>query len=442
MNSAFLFSSPTFSNLEFKYFGKSYYANREIVQLQSDLIIENQELKVIILPSIKGQIKELLNYLCGNSVPITRSNAFFFDIMSSFMKFKDEKVQKAVKKLLPNIPTLEMVFQFFQSQKDISFDFNSERYKPYLKILKKYFMNYQDAYISYLSVNYILQNNFSLDLPSTKKILHCLLSVLKTAEYQSYKYNEIEKTILEFVNQYPITDLYEILLLCPFFDIKKVTKFREILSKPPKISKYPDESGKGFFQSHLDDDDFEYSIQTSSHNFSRTTENCFNIKDDSNPSFIIKFENFKFNIISYCFKAFKNSHFPIRWSLYASKDFENYILIHHCENKLKFDGNECKVFNFKVDKFVDFAQSVKFVLFESFKIDENEKKSLEIDNFDIFGSLHHSFSSLSDSFVFDDDDDSIFEETSSDFPTSDLNDCDYYENDSSITDDDLTYSDS
>ena len=101
MNSAFLFSSPTFSNLEFKYFGKSYYANREIVQLQSDLIMENQELKVIILPSIKGQIKELFNYLYRLSVQITQSYFIY-----SFCKFK------AAKKLLANTPTLEIFILF------------------------------------------------------------------------------------------------------------------------------------------------------------------------------------------------------------------------------------------------------------------------------------------------------------------------------------------
>ena len=64
-----LFSSPAYFNLEFKYFDKSYYANREIIQTQSSYVYNNSGLQIITLPSIKGPINELLNYLLGSSIP-------------------------------------------------------------------------------------------------------------------------------------------------------------------------------------------------------------------------------------------------------------------------------------------------------------------------------------------------------------------------------------
>lgn len=179
MNNISLFSFPVFANLEFKHFGKSYYLNREIVQVQSEFISSNPSIKTVLLPSIKGEIKELINYLYGSSVRITRSNAFFFDIMSFFLQIKDENLQKTVDLFLPKIPTLEMVFQYFKCQEEISIDINSVKYRPYFKFLNKYLTNYENSYISYLSVNFILQNYISLNLSSSKTILKCLLQDLK-----------------------------------------------------------------------------------------------------------------------------------------------------------------------------------------------------------------------------------------------------------------------
>lgn len=118
-------------------------------------------------------------------------------------------------------------------------------------------------------------------------------SRFKNIEYQSVRYNEIEKTIIELIKRYPSRELYEILLFCPYFNISKVTKFKEILSQPPNDEKYPFEPGKGYFQTYLNDDNFNVTIQTSSINQSSTT-NCFRIQDENEPFFIYKFNDFQF----------------------------------------------------------------------------------------------------------------------------------------------------
>lgn len=76
------------------------------------------------------------------------------------------------------------------------------------------------------------------------------------------------------------------------------------------------------------------------------------------------------------FKILKECPHPISWSLYASKDFKNYVLIHHCENGIEFnESNENKVFNFKVEKIVTYAKSVKFVLIKSSKKESNSNEN-------------------------------------------------------------------
>lgn len=68
---------PTFSDLKFIYFGKAYYVNREIVQLQSNLISENDPVNIITLPSIEGPINDLISYFYGKHIKISKTDAFF-----------------------------------------------------------------------------------------------------------------------------------------------------------------------------------------------------------------------------------------------------------------------------------------------------------------------------------------------------------------------------
>lgn len=66
---------PTFSDLKFIYFGKAYYVNREIVQLQSNLI--SDPVNIITLPSIEGPINDLISYFYGKHIKISKTDAFF-----------------------------------------------------------------------------------------------------------------------------------------------------------------------------------------------------------------------------------------------------------------------------------------------------------------------------------------------------------------------------
>lgn len=399
MHSQFLI--PSFSNLEIKYFEKVYYTNREIIGLQSNYVLNNPSLSTIILPSIKGPIDELINYLYGQeSIKIDENNAFFYELMSTFLEFRDKQIYNSTRNFLPNHPTLNMVDLFFKSTKETNFSDNNV-YTPYIDRIKDYFKYNDDAYISYYAVNLALNKSINLDLPSAEKILKCLLKDFQTTEYQDEKYNEIEKTIVAFIEKYPAAQLLRTILLTPFFNIGKITMFKDLVSQFTEET-YPNESNEGYFESHKGDDDNKdnFSIQINSDSIEEPFD--FKIVEKVNPTFIISFHTFSFDIQSYSLKIDSSFPFPINWSVYASSDRVNYEEIHHVENCGLFLDND-EMINFKVTNHVRFARSLKFVLFRSSKEhdDDNDNDSLiandnlntlAISKFDIYGTFHNSFS--------------------------------------------------
>lgn len=374
-----VFYEPTFANLEFKYFGKSYYVNRTIIEFQSNLISKNPSLNFLILPSIKGQINELIAYLYGQNVNINRKNAFFFDIMSSFLEFKDEKIQTAARQFLPVAPTPEMISEFFISQKEITFStLNCVKYKFFFIFLNEFFSNDQNAFIPYFSVNYLLEEGYALRPQTQNKILDCLLNELQTIEPENERYKEIERTIINFIEKFQRYQLFERILKCPFFDISKISVFKNFLSQISQCEKYPDESGRGFFESVKGKSD---SPTFFCEKLSDTVP--LNERSIMKMTFSYFFNDFTFEIDGYSLKLDENKD-PLNLSLLVSSDNKDFIEIHSAE-EVRITGDVTK---FKVNKTVNFVRSLKLVMIQPFNQESPPK--LDEAQFDIFGTYHKS----------------------------------------------------
>ncbi|KAK8865198.1 hypothetical protein M9Y10_010734 [Tritrichomonas musculus] len=244
--------------------------------------------------------------------------------MSIYLKRKEDNILKAAKQFITINPTTDEVSKFFQCQKSIDHDFDLSKFSIYFNNVNKYLQSSENSYISYFSVNYIIKEKVSIDLDSAISIIKSLLFELKTVDIESDKYGQIETTINSFISKYPSYELLQTLLSCPYFDISKVDKFKEILSNSPSQVNFTD---SGYFSTH-ESDSKEYNVDSNS--IVNEGPNRFLIEDKLKPSFTINFHSFSFDIESYSFNCLDRNKYPVSWSLLASSDMKNYIEIHNC----------------------------------------------------------------------------------------------------------------
>lgn len=377
---------PLFANLEIKHCGKTYYVNREIIKLHSELLSSQEDLNPVILPSIEGPIESLLKFFNGEHVEITKENALFYYIMSTYLNLQDDSIQKAAQKFLPNVPTVDIVSRFFKSLKGVNISVNYEKYSNYFHLIREYLINDSNPYISNSAVDYIIEKNVQISDETSKIIMGILLDDLKEYE-DEISYQSIEETIVKFVEKYQTADLYKMLLKCPFFNISKVPKFKEIL-----LLKDFEYNENGYLSTHQYCYNKDFTVETK--DCSINGPNSFEGEHAVNSGFSYEFKTFTFDIKSYSFKS--KGDYPVEWHIYVktvnnSEDLEE---VHHCANSDVFKNNENEV-RFNLDKPAIGVTLIKFVLTHSAYQGDGVESNLKVDDFDIFGTFHESCNFLS-----------------------------------------------